>query len=106
MFRESVRPEVRPLVDADPLDPQDATFGGDIDAGPIDDIDGLSGRSVDGLGGTGLRTPDGIPLAVNGCVCTGRQTREVLIDSVSSRHELDRFQTPLSMRYYCFPHTR
>jgi hypothetical protein len=73
---KGVRPEVRTLVDADPLDPQDATFGGDIDAGPIDDIDDLSGRSVDGLGGTGLSTPDGYPVAVDERVRTGVRTRE------------------------------
>jgi hypothetical protein len=62
---KGVRPEVRTLADADPLDPQDATFGDDIDAGPIDDIDDLSRRSVDGLGRTGLSTPDGYPVAVD-----------------------------------------
>jgi hypothetical protein len=46
MFREGVRPEVRPLVDADPLEPQDAMWRCDIDAGPIDDIDDLPRSSI------------------------------------------------------------
>jgi hypothetical protein len=31
MFREGVRPEVRAIVDADPLEPQDAMLRCDID---------------------------------------------------------------------------